>query len=488
MTMFGYCEGDVTNLQGARLFERSQYIQPRRPVPASPDRRSSAPTTTGSTPSGSPTARTPTGTDAACGTSQPNNIRLSGGAAMTSPPAVGRSRADGRPGEGRPGDDVGVLPPLRRRRHRVRPLYDGRDQRRRHDAAAPRIRLPDLSRPARTHPVLRSPDDEATSPRPPSAPRRAPARDRQPARGERRSAPRSPGRVLATPISPQAASRRFRRRRRAASTGATWSRRTSHCRSSASAVSRPRSRAARSPPPARLGGQSGTRENALGQPLLRAAARARRGTSRPRSARASPAASGNVTGFKALALGAVVNFFDPRNPPRGSRRDLEPGFRRPRTSRSSSPTRTARSVRSPPPPRATARRCTRRPAPPPPPRPRGAQRDPRSAERFRRSGPRPRQPPQVRTQVRRPRACRPPGSDGARPTCASRRRPAARRSTPTSSPTSPPTAAPVARRATPAPFAAAAAPEAARRRRRPPGRRFDHPGRVRNRFGRHRRR
>ena len=33
MTMFGYCDGDVTNLQGARFFERSQYIQPGDPFP-----------------------------------------------------------------------------------------------------------------------------------------------------------------------------------------------------------------------------------------------------------------------------------------------------------------------------------------------------------------------------------------------------------------------------------------------------------------------
>ena len=33
MTMFGYCDGDVTNLQGARLFERSQYIEPDDPFP-----------------------------------------------------------------------------------------------------------------------------------------------------------------------------------------------------------------------------------------------------------------------------------------------------------------------------------------------------------------------------------------------------------------------------------------------------------------------
>ena len=78
MTMFGYCEGDVTNLQGARLFERSQYIQPSDPFPriqisvlgANHNWFNSVRFADGDD---------ATGTDAACGTSQPNNIRLSGG-------------------------------------------------------------------------------------------------------------------------------------------------------------------------------------------------------------------------------------------------------------------------------------------------------------------------------------------------------------------------------------------------------------------------
>ncbi|MDA0141884.1 alpha/beta hydrolase [Solirubrobacter deserti] len=78
MTMFGYCEGDVTNLQGARLFERSQYIQPDDPFPriqisllgGNHNWFNSVWYADGDDASG---------TDAACGTSQPNNTRLSGG-------------------------------------------------------------------------------------------------------------------------------------------------------------------------------------------------------------------------------------------------------------------------------------------------------------------------------------------------------------------------------------------------------------------------
>lgn len=78
MTIFGYCEGDVTNLQGARMFERSQYIAPGDPFPriqvsmlgANHNWFNSVWYADGDD---------ATGTDTACGTSQPNNIRLSGG-------------------------------------------------------------------------------------------------------------------------------------------------------------------------------------------------------------------------------------------------------------------------------------------------------------------------------------------------------------------------------------------------------------------------
>ena len=79
MTMFGYCEGDVTNLQGARMFERSQYIVDGDPFPriqvsmlgANHNWFNSVWYADGDD---------ATGADAACGTSQPNNSRLSGGA------------------------------------------------------------------------------------------------------------------------------------------------------------------------------------------------------------------------------------------------------------------------------------------------------------------------------------------------------------------------------------------------------------------------
>ena len=95
--------------------------------------------------------------------------------------------------------------------------------------------------------------------------------------------------------------------------------------SSASPACRPRRRAARSPPPRALGGQSATRENApvnhsYGLQLALA-------WDQPASIGTRiPAASGDVTGFKSLALGAAVNFFDPRNPSRGTDAIWNPGL------------------------------------------------------------------------------------------------------------------------------------------------------------------
>ena len=91
MTMFGYCEGDVTNLQGARLFERSQYIQPDDPFPriqmsvlgANHNWFNTVWFADGDD---------ATGTDAACGTSQPNNIRLIGRHLRPRPPAAPATR------------------------------------------------------------------------------------------------------------------------------------------------------------------------------------------------------------------------------------------------------------------------------------------------------------------------------------------------------------------------------------------------------------
>ena len=66
----------------------------------------------------------------------------------------GRPGADGRPGEGRPGDDVLVLPALRRRRRRLRPVHDRRAQRR--TASTPQMpasACPTSRRPARASPA-----------------------------------------------------------------------------------------------------------------------------------------------------------------------------------------------------------------------------------------------------------------------------------------------------------------------------------------------
>ncbi len=248
MTMFGYCEGDVTNLQGARLFERSQYIQPNDPFPriqmsvlgANHNWFNSVWFADGDD---------ATGTDVACGTSQPNNIRLSGGTydlttrgsgdpalmgdqekiglAMMSaffrryvggdvafdPYMTGEISADGT---------TPVLPasacPTSVSGARI-PCFD-------------RVMTSYFAAPAERRDVLRP---ETDNPLEVSARRHLDHRIRvlEPVSGDRRRQPR------------------FRRRRRAALTGATRSRRSSRRRSSASPVSQPRPRAARFPPPAR---------------------------------------------------------------------------------------------------------------------------------------------------------------------------------------------------------------------------------------------
>ena len=119
------------------------------------------------------------------------------------------------------------------------------------------------------------------------------------------------------------------------------------------------------PAAAALGGQSGTRENApvnhsYGLQLALA-------WDQPASIGTRiPAASGDVTGFKSLALGAAVNFFDPRNPSRGTDAIWNPGlttqnFTIALTDKAGKVGIGRRRVA-----RATARRCTRRPAPPRP--------------------------------------------------------------------------------------------------------------------------
>ena len=76
------------------------------------------------------------------------------------------------------------------------------------------------------------------------------------------------------------------------------------------------------PAPAALGGQSGTRENSpinhsYGLQLTAAWENPVATTGRPATiATRIPVADADVSGFKAFAFGAAVNFFDPRNPER----------------------------------------------------------------------------------------------------------------------------------------------------------------------------
>jgi dienelactone hydrolase len=100
MSILPYCDGDVSNLQGARLFERSQYVMPGDPFPRiqvsvhgtnhnwfnsvwSADGEDSNPN------------------DVACAVSQPNNLRLSGGTSVladsdpATPPGDEEGRSDG---------------------------------------------------------------------------------------------------------------------------------------------------------------------------------------------------------------------------------------------------------------------------------------------------------------------------------------------------------------------------------------------------------
>ncbi len=78
MSYVGYCDGDVSNLQGARFFERSQYIQPTDPYPRIQAMLLGANHNWFNT-VWFADGDDATGSDAACATSQPTNIRLSGG-------------------------------------------------------------------------------------------------------------------------------------------------------------------------------------------------------------------------------------------------------------------------------------------------------------------------------------------------------------------------------------------------------------------------
>jgi hypothetical protein len=161
MTVLPFCDGDVSNLQGARFFERSQYIAPNDPFPriqvsllganhnffnsvwsADNDDQTVADSACG------PNAVQPVHVD-------PPHRRHDGSRSdvdderelldhlQLRQPRVGRSRADGRPGEGRPGDHGLVLPALHRQRDRVQPLHDGRAEHASQPPAAAGLGLPD---------------------------------------------------------------------------------------------------------------------------------------------------------------------------------------------------------------------------------------------------------------------------------------------------------------------------------------------------------
>ena len=321
MTMFGYCEGDVTNLQGARLFERSQYIQPSDPFPriqvsvlgANHNWFNTVWFADGDD---------ATGTDVACGTSQPNNIRLSGGAYDLT------TRGSGDPALMGDQEKVGLamMSAFFRR-------YVGGD------VAFDPYMTGEISA------------DGTTPQLPPSAcptsasGARIPCFDRLmtsyfAAPAERRDVLRpetdNPLEVsaLGTSITGSGFSNPYLATGGISPIPATTPGGFDWCNPeptqfapSQLGVSGLPTAVKGCPLPAAgaLGGQSGTRENApvnhsYGLQLALA-------WDQPASIGTRiPAASGNVTGFKTLALGAVVNFFDPRNPTRGTDAIWNPGL------------------------------------------------------------------------------------------------------------------------------------------------------------------
>jgi hypothetical protein len=321
MTMFGYCEGDVTNLQGARLFERSQYIKADDPFPriqmsvlgANHNWFNSVWFADGDD---------ATGTDVACGTSQPNNIRLSGGTYDLT------TRGSGDPALMGDQEKIGLamMSAFFRR-------YVGGD------VAFDPYMTGEISADGVT-PVL------PASACPTSASgTRIPCFDRVltsyfGAPAERRDVLRPESdnpltvSALGTSITgsgfsnPYLASGGITPVPETTPAGFDWCNpEPIHFAPSQLGVPGLPIATKGCPLPAAsaLGGQSGTRENApvnhsYGLQLALA-------WDQPASiATRIPAASGNVTGFKSLALGAAVNFFDPRNPPRGTDAIWNPGL------------------------------------------------------------------------------------------------------------------------------------------------------------------
>ncbi len=183
LTILPYCDGDVSNLQGARFFERSQYIAPGDPFPRIQMSLLGGNHNWFNTVWFADPSDDAGGTDAACAVSQPNNIRLSGGAYTR------ETRGSGDPGLMGDQEKAGLATMGAFFRRYVGgdvafdPYMTGEVSADGTTPATAGLGLPHL-RVRHAHPVLRPLDDELL-PRAGRAPRRVAARDRQPAHGQR---------------------------------------------------------------------------------------------------------------------------------------------------------------------------------------------------------------------------------------------------------------------------------------------------------------
>jgi hypothetical protein len=321
LSILPYCDGDVSNLQGARFFERGQYIQPSDPYPrlqasllgGNHNWFNSVWFVDGDDSSGS---------DAACGTSQPNNIRLSGGTYTTA------TRGSGEPALMGDQEKAGLAIMSSFFRRYVGgdvafdPYMTGEVSA---DGTTPQLpvsacptsasgaRIPCFDRlmqsyfaaPAERRDVLRP---ETDNPLTVSALGTS-------ITGTGFSNPYLVGGGI-TPVPETTAG------------GFDWCNpEPLHFAPSQIGVTGLPTASKGCPLPAAsaLGGQSGVRESApvnhsYGLQLALA-------WDQPATiATRIPAASGDVSGFKALSLGAAVNFFDPRNPSRGTDAIWNPGL------------------------------------------------------------------------------------------------------------------------------------------------------------------
>jgi hypothetical protein len=321
MAYVGYCDGDVSNLQGARFFERSQYIQPGDPYPRIQAMLLGANHNWFNT-VWFADGDDATGTDAACATSQPSNIRLSGGTYDLT------TRGSGDPALMGDQEKAGlaVMSAFFRR-------YVGGD------AAFDPYMTGEVSA------------DGVTPQLPPSACPTSTAGTRIPCferlmtsyfapPAERRDVirpePDNPLAVsaLGTALTGSGFSNPYVAGGGVSPLPPTTEGGFDWCNPepldfTPSLLGNPGLPTAAKPCPlpaaSALGGQSGTRENApvnhsYGLQLALA-------WDQPATiATRIPAASGDVSGFKALAMGAAVNFFDTRNPPRAGDAVWNPGL------------------------------------------------------------------------------------------------------------------------------------------------------------------